>query len=96
MTDNASSQSNIPLAPEPQLPPFPLAPLDPQPLPTPASPPETPLEISPTSPATSDNLSNIPGEIIIKQFKFKGNTVFSDQTLLTITAPYLGRPIYVR
>ena len=93
LTGNCAAQSDVPLAPEPQSLPFPLAPAVPQPLPTPAPTPQTPLDIAPTSPQTSDDLTNIPGEITVKQFTFKGNTVFNDQELSEITEAYLNRPI---
>ena len=93
LADSCFAQLEAPIIPEPQPVPFPLAPEIPQPLPTPAPAPNTPLEIPSTSPPTSEQPPNIPGEIIIKQFQFKGNTVFSDQVLMAITESYLNRPI---
>ena len=69
-----------PSAPEPQIPPaLPLS----EPLLSPSVPIPIPSEPIPDSPNT----------IIIEQFNFEGNTVFSDQELAEITKRFVGQPI---
>ncbi|MDJ0730105.1 MAG: ShlB/FhaC/HecB family hemolysin secretion/activation protein [Crocosphaera sp.] len=46
----------------------------------------TPLEDSPLNPP-------IQGTVMVKQFEFVGSTVFSDETLATLTQSFLDRPI---
>ena len=52
-------------------------------------------EITQTAPVTApseDRLSAMPG-VYVQQFKLEGNTVFSDQELSEIIAPYENREI---
>lgn len=72
---------SLPTVPDrPQAPPFlppPLKPLTPPPAPT----PQPPEEI--------EGLSTIR----VKRFVFKGNTIFSNDELTVVTAPFLGREV---
>jgi hemolysin activation/secretion protein len=64
--------------PEPEIPPQPKPPLvEPQPIPPPSSP----------------NIPDIPGTIIIKEFKFSGHTVFSSQTLVKSLESFTNKEI---
>ncbi|ACK67411.1 Polypeptide-transport-associated domain protein ShlB-type [Rippkaea orientalis PCC 8801] len=71
----------------------PLSPSPPPPLPL--SPPESPPPLSVPSPSlpNEDNLINIPGTITVKKFDFAGNTVFSQEELAEVTAPFVDRPL---
>lgn len=64
------------------------------PLPTPPllPPPEQLLQPF-TTPPTSPVLENIPGKITIQQFKFEGNTVFSDEKLQELLKAYIGKEL---
>ncbi|MDJ0597988.1 MAG: ShlB/FhaC/HecB family hemolysin secretion/activation protein [Crocosphaera sp.] len=74
-----------------------------QPIPPPTRPlPELPkplplqpeiLTPSPPPPVVEEIPTNTSGTITIKQFRFQGNTVFSDEELAEITQSYLNRPI---
>ncbi len=54
----------------------------------------------PTSPApdslegTDDNKLSTQLSVYVKKYQFQGNTVFSDEALNTIAAPYTGREVY--
>ena len=69
----------VPIEPEikPQLPP--PNQLIPTPIPSPPQPSEIPADA--------------PQNIIVKQFNFVGNTVFSEETLTEVTQSYLNRPL---
>lgn len=51
------------------------------------------LTPSPSPPIIEEIPTDTSGTIIIKQFRFQGNTVFSDEELAEITQSYLNRPI---
>ncbi len=56
-------------------------------------PPETPLELpSPTLSESFERL-NIPGTITVARFEFDGNTAFSDEKLIEVTAKFTNRPL---
>lgn len=69
---------------EPERPPVP-SPLPPLPEPLPPSPPPTPQ-----LPEIQDKTQTT---VRVKRFIFQGNTVFSNQQLEAVTAPYVGRDI---
>ncbi len=78
--------------PEIQPVPPPKLPLPEIPKPLPPS-PEI-LKPPPSSPVLEEELpTNNSGTITVQQFRFEGNTVFSDETLREITKSYLQRPI---
>ncbi|WP_245602634.1 ShlB/FhaC/HecB family hemolysin secretion/activation protein [Gloeothece verrucosa] len=64
-------------------------PQHPSPQPLPEVPPKSP---TPT-PSSSPYPSNIPGTITVSRFEFEGNTVFSNEELAKITAPFTKRPL---
>lgn len=76
--------------------PRPTLPTEPQPLPVPSPLPPLPKPLPPTPPPTPQ-VPEIQEEtqttIRIERFIFQGNTVFTDQQLEAITAPYRGRDI---
>ncbi|VXD24122.1 ShlB/FhaC/HecB family hemolysin secretion/activation protein [Planktothrix paucivesiculata] len=80
-----SEGSIIPIYPEPALP----EPQLPEPL------PQTEPLFSPSVPILTppENIPDSPDTIIIEQFNFSGNTVFSEQELAEITKNWVGRPI---
>ncbi len=61
------------------------------PQPLPQLPSDRPIPFkSPQSPSPDgEDLLNIPGTITVKEFRFEGNTAFSDRELAQITAPYI-------
>ncbi|WP_256872029.1 ShlB/FhaC/HecB family hemolysin secretion/activation protein [Nostoc sp. TCL26-01] len=75
--------------------PNPTTPRQPQPLPSqpPSPPPDVPLQVPPTLTPTSPISPEIPGTIIVKEFKFTGNTIFSDAELAKETASFTGKAI---
>ncbi|GFE72175.1 ShlB/FhaC/HecB family hemolysin secretion/activation protein [Chroococcus sp. FPU101] len=77
------TQINPAFPPEPSKPPL---------LPSPLPPPEDLLQppVSPTPPKES---FSIPGKIFVKDFKFEGNTAFSDAELKRLLKPYTQRRI---
>ena len=78
--------------PEIQPVPPPKLPLPEIPKPLPPS-PEI-LQPPPSPPVVEEELpTNTSGTITVKQFRFEGNTAFSDETLREITKSYLQRPI---
>ena len=71
--------------------PLPLPPLE---KPTPLPPPTQLLKPSPPQTTPQEELPlNIPGQIVVEQFKFVGNTAFSAEQLAAVTAPLTKRPI---
>lgn len=80
-----SEGSIIPIAPQPALP-------EPQ-LPEPQ--PQTEPLFSPSTPTLTppENIPDSPDTIIIEQFNFEGNTIFSDQQLAEVIQNFVGRPI---
>ena len=52
-----------------------------------------PVELNPSSPATSPELLEIPGTITVKEFKFLGNTAFDDKDLKEELKAITGKPI---
>lgn len=69
------------------------APLE-APAPAPLPPPEQLLESPPSSPRTPEPVpGRVPETITIQRFEFEGNTVFSDQELAKVTAPFTNRAI---
>ena len=70
--------------PNPETPDFP-----PQPLPQLPSDRPIPWESPPLPSTENEDLLNIPGSINVKEFRFEGNTVYSDRELAQITAPYI-------
>ena len=63
--------------------------------PLPQLPSDRPIPfISPPLPSSpNEDLLNIPGTIAVKEFRFEGNTAFSDRQLAQVTAPYTNKPI---
>jgi hemolysin activation/secretion protein len=49
---------------------------------------ELPPVLAPTAPRTGSGI-----RLIVAGFRFRGNTVFSAETLSTVTSPWLGQPI---
>ncbi|MDY6806257.1 MAG: ShlB/FhaC/HecB family hemolysin secretion/activation protein [Cyanobacteriota bacterium] len=83
-----ASQSQSPIRRSPRSPVPPLQPPSPAPLP----PPEELLQETPT-PGTEEIFPDVPGSVVVEEFRFEGNTAFSDKKLAEITAPFTGRPI---
>lgn len=67
--------------------------LPPQPLPQLPSDRDIPLESPQLPSAEPQDSLTIPGSINVKEFRFEGNTVFSDRELAKITAPYTSKKI---
>ena len=74
--------------PNPETPDFP-----PQPLPQLPSDRDIPFKSPPLPSPDGQDLLNIPGTITVKEFRFEGNTAFSDRQLAQVTAPYTNKPI---
>ncbi len=73
--------------------PFPLRPRPPEVIPIPEKIPKPPLFVpSPIEPPTQER-PEIPGNITVTSFTFAGNTAFSDDELIKVTAPFTNRPI---
>lgn len=82
-TPNARSQQIKPIIPkEPEQP-------QPQPLP----PLQTPIQLTPTAPPTSEEVLDVPGTIVVKEFEFLGNTAFTQERLAEATAEFTGKQI---
>jgi hemolysin activation/secretion protein len=79
----AQNQFPNPIPPRTPEPPI----RDPQPQPKP------PVELNPAPTPTSPGLSEMPGKITVKQFKFIGNTAFSDAELKAAVKKLTGKPI---
>ena len=79
----ASAQSIEPLTPDRDAPP------QPQPLP----PTDNPLDDSLTAPPIPESVLDIPGTIVVDEFTFAGNTVFSQAELNKAIASFTGKPI---
>ncbi|NJL52927.1 MAG: ShlB/FhaC/HecB family hemolysin secretion/activation protein, partial [Hydrococcus sp. SU_1_0] len=79
----AQSQFPNPIPPRTPEPPI----RDPQPQPSP------PIELKPAPTPTPSGLSEIPGTITVKQFKFIGNTAFSNNELRELVKEFINKPI---
>jgi len=79
------SQTNFPNPIPPRTPKPPVENRQPQPKP--------PVEIDPALTPASPELSEIPGTIIVKEFKFVDNTAFSDEELKKALKELTGKPI---
>jgi hemolysin activation/secretion protein len=79
------AQNQLPNPIPPRTPEPPIR--DPQPQPIP------PIELNPAPTPTSPGLSDIPGTITVKQFKFIGNTAFSNNELREVVKDFLNKPI---
>ena len=55
--------------------------------------PKPPVELNPPPTPTTPGLSEIPGKISVKEFKFVGNTAFSDADLRKALKELTGKPI---
>ena len=55
--------------------------------------PQAPVELEPAPRNTSPDLLEIPGAIAVKEFKFIGNTAFSDEELQQAVKELTGKPI---
>lgn len=55
--------------------------------------PAPPIELDPSPPAITPGLSDIPGTITVKEFKFEGNSAFDDEILSTELKKLTGNPI---
>jgi len=64
-----------------------------QPLPLPENVPIPSLDLPAREPIAPTNLPNIPGEILVKEFQFTGNTAFSQEELRQATESFINRPI---
>ena len=82
-TPSTSAQSFEPLTPDRPSPP------QPQPLP----PSSNPVDESLDAPPVPESVLDIPGTIVVQQFKFAGNTVFSQAELNSALANFTGKPI---
>ena len=82
---SALSQNNFPNPIPPRTPQPPIQ--DPEPQPKP------PVELNPTPTPTAPGLSEIPGKITVKEFKFVGNTAFNDRELNQTVKELTGKPI---
>jgi hemolysin activation/secretion protein len=72
----------------------PITPDRPQPrTPQPLPPNSNPLDDSLQTPPTPESVWDIPGQVVVKQFTFAGNTVFSQAELNKAIAKFRGRPI---
>ena len=81
--NSVSAQSFEPLTPERPQPP------QPQPLP----PRDNPLNESLDAPPVPESVQDIPGSIVVEQFQFAGNTVFSQAELEAAIANFTNQPI---
>ncbi|MEL6438621.1 MAG: ShlB/FhaC/HecB family hemolysin secretion/activation protein [Cyanobacteria bacterium J06621_8] len=79
----AIAQDVEPLNPEPSVP------QQPQPLPS----RENPLENSLPIPPLPESVLDIPGTIVVEEFRLEGNTVFSSAELQEVVAWFTGKPI---
>ncbi len=79
----AQNQFPNPIPPRTPEPPI----RDPQPQPTP------PVELNPAPTPTPPGLLEIPGTITVKQFKFIGNTAFSNNELREVVKDFTNKPI---
>ena len=52
-----------------------------------------PLETPPLPSSPNGDLLNIPGTITIREFRFEGNTAFSDRQLRKVTAPHTNKAL---
>ena len=52
-----------------------------------------PIELDPSPPATTPGLSDIPGTITVKEFKFEGNSAFDDEILSQELQQLTGKSI---
>ena len=52
-----------------------------------------PLKTPPLPSSPNGDLLNIPGTITVKEFRFEGNTAFSDRQLRKVTAPYTNKAL---
>lgn len=64
-----------------------------QPLPLPEDAPLPSLDLPTREPIAPTNLPNIPGEILVKEFQFTGNTAFSQEELRQAMETFINRPI---
>jgi hemolysin activation/secretion protein len=72
----------------------PITPDRPQPrTPQPLPPNSNPLDDSLQTPPTPESVWDIPGQVVVKQFTFAGNTVFSQAELNKAIAKFRGKPI---
>jgi hemolysin activation/secretion protein len=91
--NRALAQAPRPPGPQEKLIPPTLPPRPPQPVPVPQPAPETPLQPpTPVVPSTKERLG-IPGTVTVARFEFVGNTAFSNEKLIEVTAPFTNRPI---
>ena len=65
---------------------------DPQPQPQPLPPSENPLN-NLDAPPIPESVLDIPGTIVVEEFKFIGSTVFTQAELSRAIAPLVGKPI---
>ena len=79
------TQNQLPNPIPPRTPEPPIQDFEPQPKP--------PVELDPAPTPTSPGLSEIPGSITVKKFKFIGNTAFSDAELRATVQEFTNRPI---
>ena len=74
--------------------PNPIPPRTPQPsIPNPQPRSTPPVELNPPSAPAVPELPAIPGDITVKEFKFEGNTAFSDAELEQAVKELIGKPI---
>lgn len=66
---------------------LPRLPLNPQ------TPPDLNLPSQNPSPPQVPQIAPFSTTVVVRAFRFEGNTVFSDQELAKVTAPYLNRPL---
>lgn len=83
------AQNQSPIRPSPRSP---IPPLE-TPLPTPLPPPEQLLEPTTPIPRTREQFREVPGEIVVEEFIFEGNTAFSDEELAELIKSFIGRPL---
>ena len=83
------AQDRSPIRPSPRSP---IPPLQ-APSPTPLPPPEELLEPTAPTPRTREQFPEVPGEIVVEQFIFEGNTAFSDEELAEVIKSFIGRPL---
>ncbi len=91
--DRTVAQTPEPTRPQSQPIPFILPPKLPEPIDIPESPPETPLNIPPPTIPPPQEIPGVPGSITIIRFEFEGNTAFSNEELMEVTAPFTNKPI---
>ena len=74
--------------------PNPIPPRNPRPpIQQPEPEPKPPVELEPAPTQIDPGLPEIPGNIKVKEFKFVGNTAFSDQELNQAVQKLIGKPI---